>query len=246
MHLTPHSYNYILVSLSYLVSVLGSFTGLRITAGIKDINDPARRWKRLILASLVMGMGAIWTMHFIGMLALNMPVKVGYGVGLTSLSALVAVVACLIGLVMTSRGDYSTLNLLTAGTYMGIGVAAMHYMGMAAMRMPATTVYDGAITTLSIVIAVVASVAALWMGYRRSSVLQSFFGSLVMGLAVCGMHYTGMAAARFVLVGHPDTHAIESIDSLLMGTVVFGVVTVLLGGVLVAALRRPRAFAHGS
>ena len=244
--MTPHAYNYILVLLSYLVSVLGSFTALRITAGIRHVNDPVRRWRRLVLASLVMGVGAIWAMHFIGMLALKMPVKLGYDIGLTGLSALVAAAACLIGLVLTSRGDYSSLNLLTAGTYMGIGVAGMHYMGMAAMRMHATTVYDDFIATLSIVIAVAASVAALWMAYKRSSNLQSLFGAMVMGMAVCGMHYTGMAAARFALAGHPDTSAAGSINSLFMGTVVFGVVSVLLVGVLVAVLRGPRPFALGN
>ncbi|RAP56215.1 MHYT domain-containing protein [Oleiagrimonas sp. MCCC 1A03011] len=238
-----HSYDYMLVLMSYVVSVLGSFTALRLMAGIQDVHDKAQRWKRLVLASLVVGVGAIWAMHFIGMLALKMPVTVDYDPILTALSALVAVVACLIGLSLTSRGDHSRLNLLTAGTYMGIGVAAMHYMGMAAMRMPATTVYNGAITSLSILIAVVASVAALWMAYKRSSALQSMFGALVMGLAVCGMHYTGMAAARFVLIGKPDTAGAHSIDSLYLGLMVFGVIVTMLVGVLIAALKNRQVLA---
>ncbi|MBB6184919.1 MHYT domain-containing protein [Oleiagrimonas soli] len=241
-----HSYDYVLVLMSYVVSVLGSFTALRLMAGIQDIHDTTRRWKRLILASLVVGVGAIWAMHFIGMLALNMPVKVDYAPGLTALSAVVAVIACLIGLSLTSRGDHSRLNLLTAGTYMGIGVAAMHYMGMAAMRMPATTVYNGAITSLSILIAIVASVAALWMAYKRSSVLQSMFGALVMGLAVCGMHYVGMAAARFAVLGTPEVAEAHGIDSLYLGMLVFGVIVVMLLGVLIAGLRNREVFAIDS
>lgn len=241
-----HHYDYLLVLLSYIVSVLGSFTALKITANLAMVRDHRQRRRSLVVASVVMGVGAIWAMHFIAMLALKMPVPVSYNLGLTSFSALVAAVACLIGLSMTSRGDYSRLNLLTAGTYMGIGVAGMHYMGMAAMEMPATTVYEGAITSLSILIAVVASVAALKMAYRSSSTLQTLFGSMVMGLAVCGMHYTGMAAAHFVLSRNSATSTAHGIDTTILGLVVFGVVTVLLVGVLLGVLRHRHDFAFSS
>lgn len=235
-----HHYDYMLVLLSYIVSVLGSFTALKLTANMALARDARQRRRSLVLASLVMGVGAVWAMHFIAMLACTMPVPMTYSLGLTTLSAVVAVLACLIGFSITGRGEYTLVTLVSAGTYMGLGVAAMHYLGMAAMQMSAVTVYDGATAALSVLIAIVASVAALWMAFRRRSTVQTVIGALIMGAAVCGMHYTGMAAARFVTNGVPVAPIDNSMSSALVGTIIFAIVFSVLIAVLVAVLRGQR------
>ncbi|MDA3915135.1 MHYT domain-containing protein [Oleiagrimonas sp.] len=241
-----HHYNLELVVLSYIVSVLGSFTALKLIAGLSHASNARQRSMTLVTASGVMGVGAIWAMHFIAMLACRMPVPVTYDATLTAVSALVAVVACLIGLSLTSRGDHSMLTLVTSGTYMGIGVAAMHYLGMYAMRMPAATVYDGGTAALSVVIAILASIAALWIGSKRRGTLQTLVGSLIMGVGVCGMHYMGMAAAKFV-PGQIGATAIRRGDlgGQYLGLIIFGVVFTLLVLVLLDSIRRQRTFATG-
>jgi NO-binding membrane sensor protein with MHYT domain len=188
-----------------------------------------------------MGMGGIWAMHFIAMLACRLPGPVTYDIGLTALSALVAVAACLVGLTLASREHHSAMTLVTSGSYMGIGVAAMHYLGMYAMRLPAAVGYDGATAALSVVVAIVASIAALWIAFKQRGPLQTLVGALVMGLAVCGMHYTGMTAAHF----EPNDLPVRAggLGGDYLGVVVFGAVVLLLAVVLARAIVRQRRFA---
>ena len=149
-----------------------------------------------------MGMG-IWSMHFIGMLAFRLPVPMSYDVSITLLSLLIAVVVSAFALYTVSRERLGLGRLLRGGLIMGAGIASMHYTGMAAMRMGATVRYHPELLALSIGIAVVASWAALWMAFRLrgnslpSDVRRKAGSALLMGAAICGMHYTGMAAAIF-------------------------------------------------
>ena len=147
-----------------------------------------------------MGVG-IWSMHFIGMLAYRLPVPVTYDVGTTLVSLLIAIVVTGFALWMASLRQMGIRRLLFAGTIMGVGVASMHYTGMLAMRM--TIRYDHFLFVSSILIAVIASTAALKIVFNlRSDVVSAdvpkkFLSALIMGAAISGMHYTGMAAARF-------------------------------------------------
>lgn len=233
-----HHYNVVLVLLSYVVSVVGSFTALQLIGGLARIGAGRQRSVTLVTASAVMGVGAIWAMHFIAMLAFKMPVPVTYDIPLTALSAAVAVLACLVGLSLAVREQHSPLTLVTSGSYMGIGVAAMHYLGMYAMRMPAATYYDGGTAALSVIVAMLASIAALWIAFKRRSMAQSLVGAMVMGVAVCGMHYIGMAAAHF----EPNGTAARAggLDGQNLGMLVFGIVFILLLAILVGAVRHQR------
>jgi NO-binding membrane sensor protein with MHYT domain len=134
-------------------------------------------------------------MHFIGMLAFDMGMPVAYDVPITLASLLVAVVVTGLGIYVVGKGPTSLWRLVVGGTAMGLGVAAMHYTGMAAMRMQAQLAYDLVIVAISLGIAVVASIAALWLVFNTTHLWQIVASALVMGLAVCGMHYTGMKAA---------------------------------------------------
>lgn len=236
-----HHYNYLLVLLSYIVAALGSFTALRLIGGLARARAGRERTLTILTASVVMGLGGIWAMHFIAMLACHMPGPVTYDIPLTALSAAVAVLACLVGLTLASREHHSAMTLVTSGSYMGIGVAAMHYLGMYAMRLPAAVGYDGGTAALSVVVAIVASIAALWIAFDQRGPVKTIVGALVMGLAVCGMHYTGMAAADF----EPNNLPVRSggLGGEYLGLVVFAAVGALLLVVLMGVVSRQRRFA---
>lgn len=200
-------YNPALVALSIGLSVFASYTALDLGARIRGPSS-GPRWPWIAGSALAMG-GGIWAMHFVGMLAFDMGLCAAYDLKLTLMSLVIAVaVTGLAFLWVAYRGD-DTASLLVAGPLMGLGVAAMHYTGMAALRVPGDLAYDPAVVTVSIAIAVSAATGALWLAFRQHGVWQKLLGAGVMGLAVAGMHYTGMAAATFTAeaAGAPDAHA---------------------------------------
>lgn len=185
------SHNYFLVLLSFMVSVFGSFTGLQLMRAMRSSKGKSEiAW--IIAAAFAIGGGAIWTMHFVGMIAYETPMEVAYDPLLTFSSLLLAVGVVGIGIYLLSRKKDSLVMLLIAGLITGIGVATMHYTGMEAMVMAADIEYDTKLFSASIVIALVAATAALWLAFNTESGTQMFAASVVMGIAVCGMHYTGM------------------------------------------------------
>ena len=189
-------YQPLLVALSYVISVLGSYTALRLAVAIPQAQDRASAIGWTLGAATALGGGAIWSMHFIGMNAADMGVPVAYDATLTFTSLLLAIVAPGVGLYMVGRGQGSVVKLVLAGIFTGLGVAVMHYTGMAAMIMQATINYDPNLFNLSLVIAVAAATVAFWLAFNLRGNLQRFGSALVMGVAVCGMHYTGMYAVR--------------------------------------------------
>jgi NO-binding membrane sensor protein with MHYT domain len=240
MSMTDHtSYDLVLVALSYVISVFGAFTALQLAVAIPTAKGTAL-WGWVVGAAAAMGGGAIWSMHFIAMLAFRMPMRVSYDVGLTLASLLLAMVVTGAGLLIVGRGEPSFGRLLGGGTLTGLGVATMHYTGMAAMQMPARIEYSPVLFGLSLVIAVVASCVALWLCFNLRGNLQRFGSALVMGAAVCGMHYTGMAATRFIPdYQHPPAAAfgMETAD---LAMTIFLFTAALLGVALSVALKRSR------
>ncbi len=194
------SYSYWLVLLSVIVAIFASYTALdlatRITA---SKGHSARMW--LIGGAFSMGMG-IWSMHFIGMLAFSLPIPMGYDVPITLISLVIAIVVSYFALYTVTRSTLSTKNLLVGGVLMGLGIGAMHYTGMAAMEMFPAIQYDALLLVASIAIAIIASHVALWIafnlrGSEKWMVYAKLGSAVIMGFAITGMHYTGMAAARF-------------------------------------------------
>jgi len=190
------SYQPVLVALSFVISVVGSFAALRL-AKLIPLHERDDRLPWILGASFALAGGGIWSMHFIAMLAFDMGMPVSYDIPVTALSLVVAWAVTGLGFFLVSRQASSPVRLGAAGTLMGLGVAFMHYTGMAAMRMGATISYDTTLLVLSVVIAVVASTAALWLAFHLERTWQMAVAAVVMGVAVCGMHYTGMAAAIF-------------------------------------------------
>jgi NO-binding membrane sensor protein with MHYT domain len=180
--------------LGYLTSCLGAFLGLRCITRARAYRGRFRAvW--LLLASVAIGGTGIWVMHFIGMLGFTIPgQQILYSVPITLISLVVAVVVVATGLFIVGYGGSGLLPVLTGGVIIGIGVAAMHYVGMAAMSMQDTVRYNLGLVAVSVLIAIVAGTAALLAGLHVGGLWSTLAISLVMGVAVTGMHYTGMAA----------------------------------------------------
>ena len=180
--------------LGYLMSCLGAFLGLRCLTRARAYTGRTRAtW--LLIASVAIGATGIWVMHFVAMLGFTVPGQmILYNVPITLISLLVAVVVVAVGLFIVGYSRGGLLPVLTGGVIIGVGVAAMHYVGMSAMIMQGTVRYNMGLVGVSVLIAIVAGTAALQAGLRVRSVWSSLAVSLIMGVAVTGMHYTGMAA----------------------------------------------------
>lgn len=180
--------------LGYVMSCLGAFLGLRcVTRARAHEGRDKARW--LVLAAVSIGACGIWVMHFIAMLGFTIPNQsITYNVPITIASMLIAIAVVGVGLFIVAYGDGTAGRLALGGLIVGVGVASMHYLGMAAMIMQDTMSYSPVLLVLSVVIAVVAGTAALWIGTWVRGVGATVGASLIMGVAVSGMHYTGMAA----------------------------------------------------
>ncbi len=188
MHHHAAFHDPVLVALSILIAALASYTALDLATRMRAASGRARRsW--LVAAAIAMG-GGIWSMHFVGMLAFSLPgIEISYDPFLTLLSLVIPIVVAAAAFAVVGRRPQA---LLASGFAMGLGISGMHYTGMAAMRMAARWV------VLSILIAISASVVALWLAFRNTNAVQRLFAGLVMGLAVSGMHYAAMEGAMFL------------------------------------------------
>ncbi|MFE3271191.1 MHYT domain-containing protein [Streptomyces sp. NPDC059215] len=188
---------------AYLMACVGAALGLRCTT--RSIRRPQRRAGWLALGAVSIGCG-IWTMHFIAMIGFSVEgALVSYDATFTILSLVIAIVVVAMGVFLVGYRGSSPLNLSVAGTITGLGVAAMHYLGMAAVETNGTLHYRMTPVALSIAIAVVAATAALWAAVSIHGLWSSLAASLVMGVAVTGMHYTGMAAVSVHISGKAPT-----------------------------------------
>jgi len=230
-----------LVALSILVASFASYTALDLSGHVGATRGFARRaW--LVAAAITMG-GGIWSMHFVAMLAFIMPTPMSYDIGLTALSLVVAMFVSGGGFYVISRQSRSLLRLVLSGIFMGLGIAAMHYIGMAAMRGHAELSYDPLFVALSLVIAIGASTVALWLAFRTTDLGQKLVAAVVMGLAISGMHYTAMRAAIFT--AHAPVHEAQvkaSLDQTSLALAVAGITFIILVLASVASLfERKRA-----
>ncbi|MDP9585651.1 UNVERIFIED_ORG: NO-binding membrane sensor protein with MHYT domain/nitrogen-specific signal transduction histidine kinase [Burkholderia contaminans] len=196
------TYDPLLVLLSLVIATLASYTALDLAAFISLLDNPKLKRAWLGGGAAAMGTG-IWSMHFVGMLALSLPIPLGYALPDTVASLVIAVLVSYFALNIVTRARLSRRRLLAGGALMGAGIVGMHYTGMAAMRMAPGIRYDPVLFAASIGIAVIASTAALWMAQAlrvqqaRHATALRIGAALIMGIAITGMHYTAMAAAHF-------------------------------------------------
>ncbi|WP_122430982.1 putative bifunctional diguanylate cyclase/phosphodiesterase [Pseudomonas viridiflava] len=194
------SYTPSLVMISVLIAVLASYTALDLAGRVASAKGRAVHcW--IAGGAIAMGIG-IWSMHFIGMLAFVLPFKLGYDIPLTLCSLLIAMLSSGFALWLVNQPQMPVLQWGLGALFMGLGISAMHYTGMAALRMQPGIDYDPGLFGLSLIVAVSASGAALWIAFRlrhgapRVHLVRAG-AAVIMGLAIVGMHYTGMAAAGF-------------------------------------------------
>lgn len=241
-------YDTLLVLISLLVAILASYTALDMA---ERINATQHKAAALWLAGGAFAMGVgIWSMHFIGMLSFRLPIALGYDLTLTITSLAIAVVASGFALWRISQPTLPVLQLSLSALLMGIAIAAMHYTGMAALRMTPGIEYNPLLFSLSILIAIAASGAALWIAFtlrknRPHMKRARAMAAVVMGVAIIGMHYTGMAAANFPL-GSICTAASEGIPPGWLALVVIIVTLSVLAIALLTSVLDTRLESHTS
>ena len=239
------SYNYALVALSVLIAMFASYAALDLASRV----TAAGGWTRVLWVlggACAMGTG-IWSMHYIGMLAFILPIPVAYHWPTVLLSLFAAILASAIALHVVSRQKMGASQAVAGSVLMGAGIAGMHYIGMAAMRLPALCQFNSSLVVLSVAFAVLISLAALWITFHfrdeKAGVgRKKLAGAAVMGAAIPVMHYTGMAAASFTSFGMPAdlSHAV-SISALGIAGIV--AVTFLVLGLALLTSSVDRRFA---
>lgn len=232
------SYNPLYVALSFVCAFMGAYSALacvykllayrkaHINHSLDKLTGKRPRtsmlpssqmyYGTLCVAGLALGGLGVWCMHFIGTLALQLPVAVHYSLDTTLLPLVAAVLASICGLGIVAANPYSLPRLVCAGAILGVGVSAMHYLGMYSMEFDGFFLWDWPLVALSCLIAFVAATAGLWLAFATSSNTARWLAAALIGGAVCAMHYTGMAAAEVVCTT-PVTALPES-DSLGMLT----------------------------
>ncbi len=184
------------VALSYLISVVGSF--LALTAARHVVRrDGSISGFHLLTAGAALGGIGVWSMHFVGMLALRSDLTIGYSITETLVSLLAAVGATSLAIYFVAKHT-TTTRVVTAGAVLGLGVCVMHYLGLYGMRFGGYFQWSYGLVLLSIAIAIVAAIAALWLAFHTNTWTLRIVAALVMGVAVCAMHYTGMSAADLI------------------------------------------------
>jgi len=239
------SYNYALVALSVLIAMFASYAALDLASRV----TAAGGWTRALWVlggACAMGTG-IWSMHYIGMLAFILPIPVAYHWPTVLLSLFAVILASVIALYVVSRQKMGASQAVAGSVLMGAGIAGMHYIGMAAMRIPAICQFNSSLVVLSVAFAVLISLAALWITFHfreeKTGVgRKKLAGAVVMGAAIPVMHYTGMAAASFTSFGMPAdlSHAV-SISALGIAGIV--AVTFLVLGLALLTSSVDRRFA---
>ncbi len=227
-------YDFSIVLLSYVVASMASYVALDMSAHLRKPTTLTFRICWLIGGAFVMGAG-IWSMHFIGMLAFIMPMPMAYSLFWTILSICVAIFTAFIAFFLFTIKNPQKKHYLMSGLILGMAIPTMHYTGMAGME-GVKIYYQISLFILSIIIAIIAATAALWLAVQSDKgsfgqrVRLKLESALIMGLAITGMHYTGMYAATFV-PDHVMTSSV-SVDptflAILISTIIISILMIAL------------------
>jgi NO-binding membrane sensor protein with MHYT domain len=224
--------------LAYAASVTGSLFGLLCTLRAQQFRSSGQHIRWLLLGAIAIGGTGIWLMHFSAMMGFGVSGSVvRYGIALTLGSAIVAVVVVGCGLFIVGYSEPTRNKVILGGIFTGFGIAGMHYMGMAAMRVHGEISYSIPLVIASFLIAIVAATVALWFTVSLRTTGAITAAALIMGIAVCGMHYTGMAALRVRLV--PDAETVTGVDPIGFMVPVVVVAFIILTVLLLAVMTGP-------
>jgi len=238
-------YDYRLVALSVVIAVLASYAALDVAGRVTSAKGGIRfLW--LIGGAVAMGIG-IWSMHYVGMLAFRLPIPVQYDWPTVLLSLLAAILASAIALFVVSREKMGFIRAIIGSVFMGSAIAGMHYIGMAAMRLPAMCHFSLTIVTISVLLAIVISLVALWLTFHfrdetKSGGWRKIVSAIVMGVAIPAMHYTGMAAATFTPAAGTEDSLSHALNISSLGTTSIIVVTFMALGLTVLTSLADRRF----
>ncbi|MDO6719917.1 MHYT domain-containing protein [Psychrosphaera sp. 1_MG-2023] len=240
-------YNPWLVTLSVAIAIFASFMGFQV-ASQAAYKSPIRKHISLCVGSIALG-GGVWSMHFLGMLALELCTNVTYNVQLTAISVLPSIIASWIALNIITRDQIKFTQLILGGVLVGAGIGTMHYVGMAAMEMAPLLRYNLVMFGVSILVAVSLAILSLWIsfGLKTQKVawinnnVKILISSVVMGGAISGMHYTGMAAARFAMPPgielSKQTNDISIFLAMVITTITLTIIFLVLGANLIFRYR---------
>ena len=235
----PATYDLSLVVLSYIVASLAAYTAIDLAGRVTEYrSEPRRAAAWLAGGAFAMGAG-IWSMHFVAMLAYKLPIPVRYEAWTTLASMVAAIATSGFALFIVTRPRLSWARLFFGGTVMGVGIGTMHYTGMAALRLDAVVMYYPGGWLLSIVNAIVCSTVAIWMVFRLgggTDLRLKVAAALVMGVAICGMHYTGMYATVCVSTGGAGP-ANEGLDPLPLAAAIAAVTLLIMSIALSVSLQ---------
>lgn len=238
-------YDLHLVALSVAIAIVGAYVGLTLSERVVQHKGQSR-YLWLVGGAIAFG-SAVWAMHFTGMLAFQLPVSVSYDIPMVILSLVIAIITGGSALLVIARRRMTWLTSCGAAVVMGGGIGMMHYAGMLAMRMPAMTHWDARIIVLSAVVAIVLAFIAMRLSYYLRAVSTKRFGwhrvgaSIVIGIAIAGMHYTGMAAATFVPAADVNRAGLLSGDA--VGGAAIVLITLLVSGFAIVLAFIDRRFA---
>lgn len=232
-------YDPALIALSLAVAIIGSYAGLHMVERMVLLSGAVR--KSILAASAVAIGVSIWSMHFIGMLALQLPITINYDILTTLISALVSILMTGVGLSLVSYGRVTPLKLAAAGIAMGGGISTMHYVGMSAVRANCTIAYTPWLVAASVLIGIGASTLALYLASRDKKRWQVVCAAVVMGLAMAGMHYVAMGAATFVPIRFLISVAQPMLDPSTLAIIVALTTFFILGFAILAVLPEDRS-----
>jgi two-component system sensor histidine kinase/response regulator len=240
------SYDYCLVVVSVPLAVMASYAALDLAGRVTSARGILVRALWLSGGATAMGIG-IWAMHYVGMLAFRLPVAVQYDWPTVLLSLLAAVLASAVALFVVSRKAMSLFRAIAGSVFMGSGIAGMHYIGMAAMRLPAVCHYSRAVVMISVALVMLISLVALLLTFHfraetKSGGWRKALSALVMGAPVPVMHYTGMAAASFTRLDSIEGSLAHSLSISSLGVVSIILVTFMVLGLTVLTSLVDRRF----
>ncbi len=224
------TYDPILVIFSVIVAIFGAYTCFDLVIRIRK-SDQAVNKALLMGAAFAIG-GSIWSMHFVAMLAVQLPIIIRYDLLMTLISGLVSVLMTAVALLIVSTGAYSFKRIVVAGIIMGLGISSMHYVGMAAIRGNCNISYSTLWVVISIGIGMAASTASLWSAMALHGVWRRIIAALVMGISISGVHYTSMAGTTFLAIDKAIEFSQPILSPFSLGLVTAISTFFILGGAL--------------
>lgn len=240
------AYDLPMVAASVVIGIMASFTGLRLAGGLgraAGADDQTRR-RRIARAAFVLG-GGIWSMHFVGMLAVRLPVSVTYDALYTLGSVLISILITGVGLALMTAAPRTLPRTAAAGTLTGLGIVSMHYVGMEAIGGNCIVGYLPSGIAISIAIALLFSICALWLAFGHRSLAQLSLGAVVLGVTIAGMHYSAMLFTRFMPAADIIAVATPTIDNGALAMIVAVAAFVVCGLFLLTAMPGPSLAAAG-